>query len=148
MMPIRKPCDDAFEREERAFQKAAEKLQGAAMVCIRQAGSDLARACALFQDPDVGQLRTVLTENLRSGSAALNLNNFENVQEACRAFTANKRGRIRPGNPSPEDLIAIASMELDDACVDLLTPGAARLPSVGPATVRSRAASAELLEHR
>jgi hypothetical protein len=144
MMPTRKPCDDAFERDERAFQKAAEKLQGVAMVCVRQAGSDLARACTLFRDNKIRHFGLVLSENLHSRE------NFAiaNIQETCHMFAASRRESIRPGNPSPEDLIVIAAMNLEDACADLRAPGTTDLPEVGPATIRSRAASAELLEHR
>jgi len=142
MMPPRKPCDDAFDREERAFRKAAEKLLGAAVTCVRQAGSDLARACALFRDQDIRQLGVLVTENLRSEK------NFENVRDACHLFTVSRRRNIRPGDPSPEDLIVIAAMDLEDACADLLAPGTTDLPQVGPDTIRSRAASQEVLEHR
>ena len=138
----RKPCDDAFDREEKSFRKAAERLLGAAIVCIRQAGSDLARACRTVRDPDVEQLGVLVTENLRGER------NFDNVLAACRLFTSGRRRDLNATHPSPSDLIVIAAMNLEDACENLLSPGTTDLPSVGPCTVRSRSASEKVLSYR
>ena len=135
----RKPCDDAFERDEKAYWKAAEKLLGAAQTCIRQAGSDLAKACSLFRDDDISRLRAHLVENLRG------LGNFDNVLDTCRLFTSNRSEHLNHTNPSPADLIVISALNLQDACEHLLADGMRDLPAVGPDTVRSRAASDSIL---
>ena len=135
----RKPCDDAFEREEKAFRKAAERLLGAAVVCVRQAGHDLARACRLFRDPDISQLGALVTENLRDERT------LDNVRAACHLFASGRRAGLGRGEHTPEDLVVIAAMCLEDACQDLLAEGVTDLPKVGPDTVRSRAASEQVL---
>lgn len=137
----KKPCDDAFEREEKAFRKAAERLLGAAIACVRQAGHDLARACRLFRDPDISQLGALVTENLRDERT------LDNVRAACHLFASGRRGSLR-GDPSPADLVVISAMCLEDALQDLLAEGTTDLPHVGPNTVRSRAASEEILKQQ
>jgi hypothetical protein len=136
----RKPCDDAFDRDEKAFWRTAEKLLGSARTCIRQAGSDLARACRLFRDDNISQLGALLVENLKG------LGNFDNVLGACRLFTSGRRGSLNHASPSPEDLITISALYLEDACEHLLADGMLDLPAVGPDTFRSRAASEEILK--
>jgi hypothetical protein len=135
----RKPCDDAFDRDEKAYWRAAEKLLGSVQTCIRQAGSDLARACRLFRDDDVSQLGALLVENLKSRG------NFDNVLAACRLFTSGKRGSLDLTNPTPADLVVVSTMCLEDACEHLLADGMRDLPAVGLDTVRSRAASESIL---
>lgn len=138
-MITRKPCDDTFDRDEKAFRKAAEKLMGSAVVCVRQAGADLARACRLFRDNDISQLGALLTENLRRDET------LDNARAACHLFTVSRRGNIRGQDPSPEDLVALAALYLEDSIGHLLSENTSDLPSVGPATVRSRAASDQVL---
>lgn len=138
-MPTRQPCDDAFDKQERAFVRAAENLQGAAMTCVRQAGSDLARACRLFRDDGMSQLGALLTENLRGEG------NFDNVRAACRLFTSARRGRLRDPDNDPSELVVVAALNLEEAAEHLLSEGCSGLRAVGPATVRSRAASERVL---
>lgn len=141
----RQPCDDAFDRDEKAFWKAAEKLLGAAQTCVRQAASDLMRACRLFRDPAISILGAHLVENLRGHG------NFDNIREACHIFVEARRGNLNHQDPEPQDLVVIAAMNLVDACQHLLAEGASGrlsvddLPQVGPDTVRSRVASEEIL---
>jgi hypothetical protein len=136
----RKPCDNAFDRDEKAFRKAAENLLGAAQTCIRQAGHDLARACRLFRDPDIVQLGALLVENLKEQG------NFDNVREACHRFASARRGSMNHREPSPEDLVVVSAITLEDACLNLLAEGVPDLIAIGPDTVRSRVASEEILK--
>lgn len=134
-----KPCDRAFEQAEAAFARAAEKLQGAATVCVRQAAGDLARACRVFQDPEISRLRAHLTESLRGEG------DFSNMQTACLFFTSPRRKTLNHRDPSPEDLIVVSAMNLEEACLGLTSGNLFDLTTVGPDTVRSRAASEEVL---
>ncbi len=138
----RKPCDDAFDREEKAFRKAADKLRGAAATCVRQAGSDLARACRIFREDDIVQLGAFITENIRFPY------NFDNVRAACHLYTSAHRGSLKLSSQrraDPMDLITVAALNLEDACQFMLSEDASDLLSVGSATVSSRAASEEIL---
>ena len=127
----RQLCDDVFEREEKAFWRAGEKLLGAAQTCIRQAARDLSRACGLFKDADVSRLRAHLVENLAG------LGNFDNIKEACQLFTSGRRSNLSSQISSPEDLLTISALNLKYACQHLLSQGVDGLPLVGPDTVRS-----------
>jgi len=132
-----KPCDHKFAQAEAAFMKAAENLQGAAATCVRQAGHDLTRACRGFQDQEISQLGSVVSENLKS-------DNFENVREACSQFASGRRGNLTRRDLSPEDLVVVAAMSLADACANL-SGSLVDVISVGPDTVRSRHASEKVL---
>jgi hypothetical protein len=132
------PCDRAFEKAEAAFRRAAENLQGAATTCVRQAASDLARACRLFRDQDISQLGVAISENLRGGG------NFKNILDACLYLTVRRRGNLGR-DPSPEELIVVAALNLEEACQGLLSESVVDVISVGPDTVRSRSASEEVL---
>jgi hypothetical protein len=133
------PCDDAFEKAETAFRRAAENLQGAAITCVLQAGRDLAHACQCFKDQDISQLGIVISANLRSG-------NIENLQDACHTLAAGRRRSLNHKDPSPEELIVIAALNLEEACMTLLSESLIDIiSSVGPDTVRSRIASEEVL---
>ena len=143
-MFTRKPCDDAFDREERSFKKAADRLLGAAITCVRQAGNDLARACRLFRDRDISQLGALLVENLRGEG------NFDNVRAACHLFASGRRGSLRDPDNSPEELVVVAALSLEDAAQSLIdsaqrTEDLGKLLAVHPATVSSRAASGKVL---
>jgi len=135
-----KPCDVKFNEAERALRKSAEKLLGAAIVCVRQATSDLIRACGVFDDPDASSLKAWLTENLRGEG------NFQNIMESCHSFATPRRATLNHRDPAPADLLVIAAMDLEDACQCLMADGFADLPSVGPATVRSRIHSGKILQ--
>jgi hypothetical protein len=138
-----KPCDKEFDRAEKAFRRAAENLLGAAKVSVRQAGHDLARACRVFRDPATSELADQLVENLRGEG------NFENVREACERFTSGRRGRLGQRDPSPEEMIVISAMNLEDACQGILAAlfsgDVNALPTIGPDTVRSRHSSEQVL---
>jgi hypothetical protein len=133
------PCDRNFERAEATFRRAAENLQGAATTCVRQAGSDLARACRVVQDQDASQLGAVVSENLRSG-------NFENVMDACSRFTSGRRWNLIHLDPSPVELIVMAAISLEEACMGIVSDNLVDIISVGPNTVRSRVASGKVLQ--
>lgn len=141
MIVERKPCDDVFEREEKSFRKAAERLLGAATTCVRQAGMDLARACRLFRHPDIQSLGTILVENLRGEG------NFDNVRTACSLYAGPRRKNLQNlTDPSPEQLIVVAALNLQDAVEHLLAEGVTDLLSVGPATIRSRSATTSIMK--
>jgi hypothetical protein len=109
------------------------------MTCIRQAGSDLARACRLFRDDDVSQLGALLTENLRGEG------NFDNVRAACSLFTSARRGKLRDPDNNTAELVVVAALNLEEAAEHLLSEGCSGLRAVGPDTIRSRAASEKVL---
>lgn len=146
MIVERKPCDVNFDQAETAYRKAGNKLQGAGLVCIRQAGLDLARACRLFKDPAIASLGAILSENLRGGvSAIVDQPGLDNVREACHRFSSARRGGLQHQDPAPEDLMVISAMHLEEACLNMITENLSDLSDVGPATVRSRASSQEVL---
>ncbi len=136
----RKPCDDAFDRDERAFRKAREKLVGSAMTCVRQAGHDLARACGVVGDDDVSILKARLQENLRGAG------NFANVLDACREFTRPRRSTFNHRNPGMVDYLVSSALSLEDACEALLAGGFSDVLMVETASVQSRSASGEVLQ--
>lgn len=138
MMPERRPCDDAFDRKEKALRKAVDDLLGAAKTCVRQATSDLARACRLIKDPDAQQLAAFLVENVQN-------ENFENVRIACRLFTITRRAGASGSSPTTVDLLVFAALNLEDAASGLLSDDVNSLLQVGSHSVRSRASSAEVL---
>jgi hypothetical protein len=134
-----KPCDDKFAQAESALRKAADKMQGAAVECVRQAGHELARACRVFRDPDASALGDALIENLRGKG------DLANVREACHLFATPRRATANHRDPAPEDLLVFSAMYLQDACENFLSGDFIGLMSVGADTVRSRISSEKIL---
>jgi hypothetical protein len=134
----RKKCDDNFDREEKNVRKAVDKLLDAARACVRQAASDLARACRLVKDRDAQQLAVFLDNTQIDGG-------FENVRDACRLFNSSRRSTASGRNPTPLDLLVFSSLSLEDAASGLLSNDVNDLLQVGSNSVRSRASSAEVL---
>jgi len=138
MMPELKRCDEDFQKKEKVLRKTLGELDAAARACVKQAATDLARACRTVRDPDAATLGRLLLENVQA-------ENFENVRDACHLFTVPRRATADAEHPKPMDVLVFATLSLEDAASGLLSGDLDELLQVHSNTVRSRGSSAEVL---